>query len=331
MHFNPDFRSKRVRLSMNKYSLDLPSTDVRRSTGPHRRSAPEPMRSEAKNDEHLVQLWLHGKSSNTVDAYLRDLSQFLDFAETSLQNIRLEEIQDWDRYLDANYSQSTRKRKIATIKSLFSFGHKIGYFTFNIGSGVKTPKLRNQLSESILSKSEITCILNREPKLRNEALFRFMYVSGARVSEVVDLEWRFLQERPASQAGQVSLFGKGNKTRIVLLSKSAWTILQDLRLKEQEKGFGQLKDPVFRSQKGTPLSRSQIWRLVKRAAERAGINTDIRPVSPHWFRHAHASHALDGGAPTHLVKETLGHESLQTTSRYTRARPDDSSANYLDE
>ena len=65
---------------------------------------------------------------------------------------------------------------------------------------------------------------------------------------------------------------------------------------------------------------------MKRAAARAGIDL---PVSPHWFRHAHASHALDRGAPIHLVQATLGHASIATTGRYLHARPRDSSSRYL--
>ena len=84
--------------------------------------------------------------------------------------------------------------------------------------------------------------------------------------------------------------------------------------------------PVFRSRKGGPLSPVQAWRIVRAAAKRAGIAGD---VSPHWLRHAHASHALDRGAPVHLVQATLGHADLRTTSKYTHARPTDSSARYL--
>jgi site-specific recombinase XerD len=69
-----------------------------------------------------------------------------------------------------------------------------------------------------------------------------------------------------------------------------------------------------------------VWRIVRAAAERAGIAAG---VSPHWLRHAHASHALDRGAPVYLVSSTLGHADLRTTSAYTHARPGDSSARYL--
>mgnify|MGYP006268125711 CR=1 FL=1 len=282
-----------------------------------------------ESESKLIQIWLHGKSKNTKVSYKKDINQFIDYFDKSLAELKLEDLQEWDRHLEEKYARSTRRRKMASVKSLFSFGQKIGYFTFNIGSGIKTPKLRNSLSERILSEAEVQRILALESDLRNRTLMHLLYSSGGRVSEIVSLEWRALQERPRLGAGQVTLHGKGEKTRTILLSKSVWQELQNVRSSEQKSGFGGLSDPVFRSQKGSSLSRQQIWRIVKEAAKRAGIDTDERPVSPHWFRHAHASHALDRGAPTHLVKETLGHESLQTTSRYAQARPDDSSSRYL--
>ena len=87
---------------------------------------------------------------------------------------------------------------------------------------------------------------------------------------------------------------------------------------------------MFRSRKQTKnsgfLQPVAVLRVVRAAAKRAGIDL---PVSPHWFRHAHASHALDRGAPIHLVQATLGHASITTTGRYLHARPQDSSSRFL--
>ena len=116
------------------------------------------------------------------------------------------------------------------------------------------------------------------------------------MSELCTLRWR--DTRPRAEAGQVTLFGKGGKTRTVLLTAATWRELQAAR------GDAGPDDPVFVSQKGGPLSPVQVWRIVRAAARRAGIAGD---VSPHWLRHAHASHALDRGAPVHLVQATLGH------------------------
>ncbi len=87
----------------------------------------------------------------------------------------------------------------------------------------------------------------------------------------------------------------------------------------------QPEDLVFLSPKGCPLSTVQAWRIVRAATERIGLPK----VSPHWLWHAHASHALERGAPIHLVQATLGHESVETTGKYLHARPDKSSSQYL--
>ena len=84
--------------------------------------------------------------------------------------------------------------------------------------------------------------------------------------------------------------------------------------------------PVFVSRKGSPLSTSQAFRIVRQAARRAGVEKN---VSPHWLRHCHGSHALDRGAAVHLVQATLGHASVATTGRYLHARPTESSSKYL--
>jgi integrase/recombinase XerD len=153
---------------------------------------------------------------------------------------------------------------------------------------------------------------------RNRALLRLAYAGGLRVSELVGLAWRDLQ--PRDDAGQVTVFGKGGKTRTVLLSAATWAELVALR-----KDAG-ADDPVFRSRRGGHLDPRQVRRIVLGAARRAGLEAK---VSPHWLRHAHASHALDRGAPVHLVAATLGHASIATTGKYAHARPSDSSSRYL--
>ena len=155
------------------------------------------------------------------------------------------------------------------------------------------------------------------------------------MSEIAGLRWRDCVERALERGrptGQLTLFGKGGKTRRVLLSADTWAVLDAHRQREAARGHAQADGPVLRSRKAgadgsaRPLTRQQLWRVVKGLAKRAGLP---KAVSPHFFRHAHASHALDRGAPPHLVQQTLGHASLQTTSRYAHARPDDSSARYL--
>ncbi len=149
-------------------------------------------------------------------------------------------------------------------------------------------------------------------------MLTLLYGGGLRVSELCGLRWRDLAPRDA--AGQATVFGKGGKTRAVLLSANTWRILQALR------GEAGPMHPCSCPARAATSTGVGVHRIVKTAAARAGLSED---VSAHWLRHAHASHSLDRGAPIHLVQATLGHASVATTGRYLHARPTDSSARYL--
>ena len=169
-----------------------------------------------------------------------------------------------------------------------------------------------------MSKEDVGRILSAETKPRDKTLLRLLYAAGLRVSEAARLRWRNL--RPRGDTGQITVFGKGGVTRSIPLPASVWSELIGLR------GEAGAEEPVFRSRSGKPLDRGRIRRILRRAAEHAGLDAN---VSPHWLRHAHASHSLDHGAPIHLVQATLGHSSVTTTSAYLHARPGDSSARFL--
>ena len=303
--------------------------------------------AQADDDAHLVRLWLHGKSPNTRDAYERDLRAFVDFADVPFSRLTLQHVQDWtDALAEAGLAASTRARKLSAVKSLLSFGHKLGYLVYNVGAAVSPPKARDTLAERILPEAAVHRVLAVADTVatgtdgsftdrRNALALRLFYASGGRVSEIAGLRWRDSVERAPERGrptGQITLFGKGGKTRRVLLSADTWAVLDAHRAREAARGHAEADHPVLRSRKAgadgapRPLTRQQLWRVVKGLARRAGLPD---AVSPHFFRHAHASHALDRGAPPHLVQQTLGHASLQTTSRYAHARPDDSSARYL--
>jgi integrase len=126
--------------------------------------------------------------------------------------------------------------------------------------------------------------------------------------------------QPRGTAGQITVLGKGRRTRVVCLPEGTWRSLLE------QKGDSPTGAPVFPSKSGRPLDRSRVLRIVREAAIRAGVNPN---ATTHWLRHAHASHAVERGAPIHLVQATLGHASIATTSRYLHARPGDSSARFI--
>lgn len=277
--------------------------------------------ADCDTDEQLIVLWLHGKSPHTRDAYKRDIRYFQAFCEgRPLPRVKLNDVIAFSDALTAQgYSVGTIRRRINAVKSLLTFGEEIGYLPLNVGKKVKVPKGESSLAERILSESEALKLIEKEPNERNRVMLRFMYESGCRVSELINLKWKNLQNRDGK--GQVSILGKGSKLRVILLSSGLWNDLRALRMSANP------NSPVFASlRSGGRLTRSNVWDIVTAAAQRAGIQGK---VSPHWLRHAHASHSLDRGAPIHLVQQTLGHASVATTSRYLHARPNDSSSLYL--
>lgn len=278
-----------------------------------------PRVAQADTDAMLIDLWLHGRPVATQRAYRADALAFLAFAQQELRACTLGDLQRYADQLAAEaQAPGSRARRLAGVKSLCSFAHRLGYLPFDVGRPVRLPTRKNTLAARILPEADVQRLLALEEHPPNRVLLRLLYAAGLRVSELCALAWRDVQPRDGG-AGQVVVYGKGGKTRTILLPGATWRELESL-------GRGSHKAPVFRSRKGGALTPAQVWRIVRAAAERAGIAAG---VSPHWLRHAHASHALGRGALVHLVSTTLGHADLRTTSAYTHARPGDSSARYL--
>jgi integrase/recombinase XerD len=272
----------------------------------------------ASSDDHLMELWLHGRSPHTQRAYRADVERFRAGCRKSLATVTLTDLQDFANSLEG-LAAGSRYRCLSAVKSLLAFGHRIGYLPFDVGRVLRLPSVRNSLAERILPEADLHRMLSLEPDERNRVLLLLLYASGVRRGEIAGLRWQDLQA--TADGGQITVFGKGGKTRSIRLPVSVWKQISKWR------GEAQPGDPVFPSRKGgEPLTDSRIWRIVKQAAQRAGLEV---PVSPHWLRHAHASHALDRGAPIHLVQATLGHASITTTGRYLHARPKESSSKFL--
>lgn len=276
---------------------------------------------ENATDTMVIDMWLHGRPSNTREAYRADITALLVFtANKPMQQWTLLDLQHFQDSLNGLEPASVARR-LSAIKSLLTFAHKAGYTVVNVGVALKLPKLQEKLAERILRESQVQRLLALETDPRNHALLRLLYNAGLRVSEVISLTWNDLREN--SKGGQVRVTGKGGKERYILISAETYQEVGALR--DNSLDFA----PIFQSRKSTHggfLTRSQVNRIVTEAAIRAGIT---EKVSPHWLRHAHASHAIVRGAPVTLVRDTLGHASIATTNKYSHARPDDSSGRYL--
>ena len=276
---------------------------------------------DSPRDAQLIHIWLSTKtSSETRRAYTGEITRFLAFARKPLAQVTLTDLQVYAEGLaQGGLKIASQNRALTTIKSLLSFGQETGYLPFNVGAAVKLRPNRDHLAQRILEESEVAKLIEAAPEGRDRVLLKLLYVSGVRAAELCGLKWS--DALPRQEGGQITVFGKGGKTRTILLKPKVWQQLLSV------KGAASAADSIFRSRSGGGrLDTSQVRRIVYAAAREAGLE---KKVSPHWLRHAHASHALEHAAPIHLVQATLGHASLSTTGRYLHARPTESSSFYL--
>ena len=116
---------------------------------------------QATSDQQLIELWLHGRSQHTQRAYSKDITEFLHYVHTPLRSITLGQLQDFaDTLQTKGLSPASIKRKIASVKSLFNFAHKLGYLMFDVGKPLKAPAVRDRLAERVLTEDEVQTIIN---------------------------------------------------------------------------------------------------------------------------------------------------------------------------
>ena len=168
-----------------------------------------------------------------LEAYERDAAQFLDHVAKPLHSITLSDIQGFaDSLFDQELKPSSVYRKLSSVKSLFAFGHRLGYLPFDTARPLVLPSFPNELAERILEETEVLRMIALENNPRNKAILLTFYAGGFRVSEVAALKWKHLQNR--DEAGQITIFAKGGKTNSVLIPSSVWEQVVALRGENSE-------------------------------------------------------------------------------------------------
>lgn len=276
--------------------------------------------TRATNDSEIILSWLNDKgSSHTQTLYTTTIKQFLNLVDLPLSEVRIEDIQVWLNSLKLRgYSLSTIRVKVLCLKSLFSYCFDVGYLPDNTAARIKPPKPKDSLSQKILAKTDIKQLIEATTSERDALMLSLVYACGLRVSELCGLRWGDLQSR--NQGGQALIYGKGFKSRIVLIPYGLWNKLIVLPRSSKT-------DAIFYSYRHKPLERTMVHKIVKAAAVAAGINPD---TSTHWLRHGHATHSLESGCDLSLLQQSLGHSSITTTQRYLAARPNQHSSQFLD-
>ncbi|UCF88855.1 MAG: tyrosine recombinase XerC [bacterium] len=264
---------------------------------------------------------VRGSSPNTVSAYRRDLDEYFQYLdEKKLPPESPDSVRSFIGYLfRRGLARSTMARKVSAVRSLCRYLVREGVLDNNPCDSVPTPKARKN-NPRFLSLEEVTALLDgssgdRPIDIRDRTIWELFYSSGIRVSELAGLntgDW--------DQEGQViRIRGKGNKTRIVPLgTRASGRLLEYLKVTGRwpatEHGA-----PVFLNRHGDRLSVRGIQKRLENRLRECGLDTRI---SPHVIRHTFATHLLDSGADLRAIQEMLGHESLQTTQRYTHVTLD---------
>lgn len=283
--------------------------------------APIEKMTDVSHDDDLISMWLDGLSPASRRTYKASLDSFRTFTSKPLQAVKVEDLQSFKEDLfNRGLSSASVSTRIAALKSLFSYGQKIGYLRFNVGAALRSVKVTETISERILSRPDVVRVIALESDPRNKAILTLLYTAGLRVSELCGLSWKHLNNSGSKTA--LTVHGKGGKTRYIPLQNEHAAMLQKL---DNDKSAD---SPIFRSNKGGHLDPSMVYRIVQAAAKRAEIDK-ADDVSPHWLRHAHATHALQAGCAINVVMGTLGHSSLQITTKYTHMSPDEGSSLYL--
>jgi len=258
-----------------------------------------------------------GSAANTVAAYSRDLSRYLQFlGERAPSDIRPTDVTGYLAKLKGEgIAPRSRARALSALRMLHRFLVVEGYAELNPTSIIEAPKGLIRLP-AVLGGRDVEALLaapldTGAIELRDQAMLELLYATGLRVSELVGLKLGEVN----IVAGYLMTIGKGDKERLVPIGESACKsvgrYLDGARDELLKEGSSQR---LFLSRLGEGMTRQAFWNIVKKRALQAGIRSSI---SPHTLRHSFATHLLDNGADLRSVQIMLGHADLSSTQIYT--------------
>lgn len=293
------------------------------------------MRPDRAVDAYLRHITIErGLSEHTVAAYRRDLAGY----RTWLQERGIDDVDEVTAALVAEFAAARASaepppaatslaRLQSSVRGLHRFLVREGLAQTDPSDRLRPPKAPQRLPKA-LSIEQIEALLDAAGpapgdavdtdivRLRDRALLELLYATGARVSEVMQLDVDDL-----AHGDVLRVRGKGAKERIVPVGSYARAAVDAYlaRARPELSRRGRASARLFLGARGAPLSRQGAWLVIQAAAERAQLSAH---VSPHTFRHSFATHLLQGGADVRVVQELLGHASVATTQIYTHVTVD---------
>ncbi len=253
-----------------------------------------------------------GLSSNSIEAYRRDIEIFLEYfsTKTNLDEISRHDISNYIRSLkENNYAITSITRKISSIKSFFKWACTTNYAKNNPAQLIELPKRPKKLPK-VMTLKDVEEILSHDLSKLEAVILELLYSCGFRVSELVNLKMTDINLK----ARYVLCFGKGSKERLVPIGEKAITKINEY-LPERDFIINKNKlDTKFLllHENGRLVTRQDIYNLVHSQGEIIHKN-----ISPHTLRHSFATHLLENGADLRVVQELLGHSDVATTQLYT--------------
>ena len=262
-----------------------------------------------------------GLSSNTLNAYGRDLAVYTDYLtmhEKIIDPVAINQLMvlHYLNFLKSRgLSPRSRARNLSTLRSFHRFLLRENYTEHDPTALLESPRSLPALPR-LLSKKEVECLLQAPTgdtpiAIRDRAMLEVLYATGMRVSELVGLRLGDLK----LDIGCLNAFGKGSKQRLIPLGEVAIEILQEYLQNGRHKLLKNLtSEEVFLNVRGKKLSRQGFWKNLRNYALKAEIK---QKVYPHMLRHSFATHLLENGADLRSVQTMLGHVDISTTQIYT--------------
>jgi integrase/recombinase XerD len=261
-----------------------------------------------------------GLSSNTLEAYSRDIGRYLNHLEKeehgSFQQVTPMVVASFISDLkDAGLSPRSRARTLSALRMFHRFLIIENHCDLNPTAIIEAPKAGGKLP-SVLTSREVESLLSLPSEangtdIRDRAMLELLYATGLRVSELVNLRTRDLN----LDAGFLVTLGKGDKERLVPVGESARSALAEymeiVRPGQDKKGNSPY---LFLTRLGERMTRQAFWNIIKKRALSSGI---AKNISPHTLRHSFATHLLENGADLRSVQIMLGHADLSSTQIYT--------------
>lgn len=264
-------------------------------------------------------------SSNTLEAYRRDLHyllRFLKSKELGMLDVKLEDLEEFSAELhDIGVTARSQARILSGIRSFYRFLLIEDYLQDDPTELLPSPQVGEYLPEYLsveeVDRLEEAIDLEKWEGQRNKTIIEVLFSCGLRVTELVNLKMSDIFEEDK----YIRVLGKGSKERLVPISETA---LQQLHYWYMDRNLMKIKpgeeDYVFLNRRGAHLTRTMILIMIKDAAKVAGIK---KTISPHTLRHSFATALLKGGADLRIIQALLGHENLGTTEIYTHLETSD--------